>query len=273
MNKEIEKSLKNIFNTLTAKSDKEIALLIEETVNIIHENKSKLSLDDPERFNSLINYKINRAIKLITETLHNPSISRDKNKPNFIYANYGFLERNIRELCVLREGSSCCADKSRYILKMFLKYSIDGEIPSFDPNLKGYYIPNFGDNKMWIDYCDSLYSLYYGETESYFKAYNDLLQCEKRKFKHLLHKWYVELDDGDIIAIGQSWDKDLDSPLDDYTDKGDYHIIHKRFVKNKNFEVYVSEDEEESFLCGRNYVKLPKSLIKNIYYETEEHML
>lgn len=271
MNKEIEKGLESIFKTLSAKSDKEVSTLLIEAMNYIKE--SKVNLDNPDNFNCFINHKLKRGVELIANNLHEPSVCRDKNKPNFIYANYSFLERNIRQLCILREGSSCCADKSRYILKMYLQYSIDGKIPDFDPNLEKYWIPNFGDNKMWMEYCDSLCSLYYGRTEMYFKAYNDLLQCEIRKFKHLLHRWYLELKDGDVIEIGQTWDDSLDCPLSSYYDKGDFYILNKRFVKDKDFEVFVSEDEEEKFLYGNNYIKLPKSEINKTYYKTEEQMV
>lgn len=271
MNKEIEKSLENIFNTLTAKSEEEIVSLLGESIKAV--NESKIKLNNPDNFNCFINHKLKRAVGLIASNLHEPSVCKDKNKPNFIYTNYSFLECNIRELCILRQGSSCCADKSRYILKMFLKYSIDGEIPSFDPNLEKYWIPNFGDNKMWIDYCDSLCELHYGNTRKYFKAYNDLMQCEIRKFKHLLHRWYIELNDGDIIEIGKSWDNTLVCPLDSNSNKDDYYIINKRVVKDKNFEIYIPKDEDESFLYGRNYVKLPKLSIKKIYYKTEEQMI
>lgn len=270
MDKKIASALEKIFNTLTAKSDEEVISLLGEAMQSI--NESKIKLDNPDNFNVFINHKLNKAVKLIANNLHEPSVCRDRNKPNFIYANYSFLESNIRELCILREGSSCCADKSRYILKMFLQYSIDGKIPDFDPNLEKYWIPNFGDNKMWIEYCDSLNALYYGKTEDYFKAYNALLQCEIRKFKHLLHHWYIELNDGDIVEIGQTWDDRLESPLSIY-DKGDYYIIRKSFVEDKGLEVYTPEDEEEDFLYRRNFVKLPKTLVKREYYETVEKMV
>ena len=172
----------------------------------------------------------------------------------------------------LREGSSCCADKSRYILKMYLNYSIDGTIPEFNPNVEHYWIPKFGDNEMWISYCDSLYGLYYGKTESYFKAYNALLQSEKRAFKHLLHRWYIKLVDGDIIEFAQTWDDRLDHTLDSYADKGDFYLINRRLVQDKDLETFVSEDEEENFLF-KGCKKLPKSLIESIYYETEEKFI
>lgn len=270
MKKELEKGLECILNTISSRNDEEVNKLLTEA--LIYIKESKMDINNPDTFDCFINHKLKRSVELIANTLHEPSICKNKNKPNFIYTNYGFLERNIRELCTLKDGSSCCADKSRYILKMYLNYSIDGTIPEFNPNVEHYWIPKFGDNEMWMKYCDSLYDLFYGKTESYFKAYNDLLQCEKRQFKHLLHRWYIKFVDGDIIEFAQTWDERLENPLDSYADKGDYYIINRRLVQDKDLETFVSEDEEENFLFKR-CKKLPKSLIESIYYKTEEKMV
>lgn len=269
MNKEIEEGLKNIFNAITAKKDEEVSELLYEAIESI--KKSEIELDSPDTFNSFINNELKRVSRLIVEGVCEPFTCIYKDKFNFIYTNYDFLERHIRELCTLKEGPSCCADKSRYILKMFLKYSIDGEIPDFDPRLEKYWIPNFGDDEMWINYCNSLYRLYYGKTDTYFNAYNELLQAEKRKFMHFLHTWYMQLENGDILEIGKTWDDKRECPLK-YYDKGDYYAVRRRYIKGNNFESYIPEGEEE-FLYGNDFVKVYKSVIKNIYYETEAKMV
>ncbi|WP_368263266.1 hypothetical protein [Clostridium disporicum] len=270
MDKNVEQCLTNLFGALTAKSEEEAMDLFAEAINNINESKKRIN--NPEHFNIFINHKLNKGIGLLANTLHEPSVCKDKGKPNFIYQHYDFLENNIRNLCVLREGSSCCADKSRYILKMYLNYSITGEIPHFNPENEKYWIPNFGDNEMWMNYCDGLYKMHYGNPEEYFKAYKALMECEIRKFKHILHRWYIEFNDGDVIEFHQSWDKSIDSPLNDYLDKGDYYILHKFRVKNKEFEIYEPVDEEEEFLFN-HYVKIPKSEIKDIYKKSEEVMV
>lgn len=271
MDNEITKCLTSLFNALSAESEEESMKMFGEAIN--NAKESKADINNPEHFDCFINYKLKKGIKLLASTLHEPSICKDKDKPNFIYANYGFLENHIRNLCVLREGSSCCADKSRYILKMYLRYSITGEIPDFNPNVEKYWIPNFGDNQMWINYCDGLCRLYYGYTEEYFKAYNTLIQCKTRKFKHILHRWYMEFNDGEIIEFDQRWDDSNENPLDDYADKGDFYIMHKTKVKDKGFDIYEPMDDEEEFLYRKSYVKIPKSEIKQMYKRSEERMV
>lgn len=271
MDNEMTKCITTLFNALNAKSDEEARGMFGEAINYAKE--SKVKINNPENFDCFINHKMKKGIKLLASTLHEPSICKDKDKPNFIYVNYSFLESNIRNLCELREGSACCADKSRHILKMYLNYSITGEIPTFNPNAEDYWTPNFGDNEMWIKYCDGLYRLHYGYTEEYFKAYNSLIQCEIRKFKHILHNWYMEFNDGEIIEFDYSWDNKDQNPLESYADKGDFYTMHKRKVKNKNFEMYEPEDEEEKMIYRKSYVKVPKSEIKRIYKTSEERMV
>lgn len=270
MDNEMEKCITSLFKALSENSKEETNKLFGEAIS--HAQKSKVKINNPESFDCFINHKLQKGIKLLASTLHEPSVCKDKNKPNFIYANYSFLESHIKALCQLREGSSCCADKSRYIMSVYLKYSITGEIPEFNPNTEEYYKPNFGTSELWIDYCNSLYGLYYGCTKEYFVTYQALIQCEIRKFKHTLHRWFMEFNDGKIIEYDYTWDDKDKNPLDDYADKGDYYIIHKRIIKDDKFEIYEPIDEEEQVLFRKHFVKIPKTEIKQIYKESEERM-
>ena len=270
MDKKLEQCMTSLFNALSAKSEEEAMDLFGQAIT--HASESKKKINNPEHFNIYINNKLNKGVKLLADTLHEPSVCKDKNKPNFIYQNYSFLESHIRNLCELREGSSCSADKSRYILKMYLNYSITGEIPEFNPEVEHYWMPNFGDNEMWMNYCDSLYQLYYGKTEEYFKSYKSLMECEIRKFKHTLHRWFIEFKDGDVVEFYQSWDKNNTHPLNEYLNRGEYYLLHKMKVKDKDFEPYEPMNEEEEFLFD-NYVKIPKSEVQEIYKKSEEVMV
>jgi hypothetical protein len=268
MDNEMTKCLTSLFDVLNTKSEEEATLTFGEAIKNLKESKTKI--DDPESFDCFINHKLNKGIKILVSTLHEPSICKDKSKPNFIYAKYSFLENHIRNLCEIREGSACCADKSRYILKMYLEYSITGEIPEFDPSIEKYWIPNFGDNEIWIKYCDSLYRLYYGYTEDYFKAYSSLIQYEIRKFKHILHRWFIEYTNGEVIEFTTSWDKRTENPLKTDTE-GDYYIINKKYTGTVENEPYNAIDEEFAFLY-RHCVKVHKDKIARIYYKDEERM-
>lgn len=268
MSESTEKVISSLLKTINSKSDEKTKLLVQEVIEDIHSDP-KLKLDNPEYFDTKFNNKLRKSMKLIANSLHKPSECKDKYKVDFIYLNYRFLENHIRELCILRQGSTCCADKSRYILNMYLNYAKTGEIPEFDSSIEKYYIPKFGDNQMWMNYCDSLYSLFYGRTEKYFKSYNELLHCKMRKFKHLLHTWYIELNDNSLIKFDNTWDDDTKNPLNNHYLREDFYIIHKNKVGDINFEKYTPADEEDDFLF-EFYVKIPKCMVKRIYKETKE---
>lgn len=151
---------------------------------------------------------------------------------------------------------------------MYLTYSLTQKIPEFNPDTENYWTPNFGTYQEWISLCDGLYNLYYGETEQYFKSYNVLIQAEIRKFKHTLHTWYIRFKDEEIVQFDHTWDDKQENPLDnEYFDKGDFYIISKLRVKNRNYETY----EDEDFI--NHYCKVPKTDIDEIYKVSVEKMV
>lgn len=268
MNKnEINEGLELIINSLVKNKNNENKKYIE---NILEKIKnSNYNVDKPEKFNFFLNIKLDNILKQISKSFYN--IENDKikdyNKPSFIFTKYDFLEKNIRKLCILREGNSCCADKSRFILNMYFKYSLTGEIPNFDPLIEEYYIPKFGTYKEWIELCDGLYKLYYGETEKYFESYLKLIKLEKRKYKHILNKWFLKFKDGETIFLNYSWDNNTNNILDnEFFNKENYYIIDKSKLNNRKYEEFVYNE----FLG--TYCKVPKEDIDNIYMISEEVM-
>lgn len=269
-NDKMKEAIESLVNSFTSKSDAEANELVKDALENIKESGYKI--DDPEDFDCLVMHKANNCLKAITKTLHEAPADnvKDKSKSDFIFINYAFLEHNIRELCTLREGSTCCADKSRYILRMYLNYAIHGTIPEFNPEEEHYWTPNFGDNKMWIDLCDGLYRFYYGYTKEYFEAYNALVQCEIRKFKHILHRWFIEYVNGEKFEFTTTWDDRTDNPLK-FDEDGDYYVVLDKYVGTIEHEPYKTDNEKLRFFYKR-CVKVHKDNIKRIYHEDEERM-
>lgn len=266
-----EEALNHIFNVISNEQEKKS----KKTVQNVLDDLSAAGIEklNPEEFNLRIGHKVDRGLYELAKALSSTPNSNieNKNKPIFIYLHYDFLEKNIRQLCINREGHACCADKSREIIRMYRKYSLTGEIKVFNPDEENYYTPNFGTNQNWIDYCDGLYDLYYGKTEKYIKAYNTLLHAEIRKYKHILHRWYIEFNDGETIELTTSWDDDISNPLDnDCFDKGDYYIGYKKLFKHRGFEPCI---DDEDTITSNHFCKIPKSTIKQIYKKSEEVMV
>ena len=267
MEKEIGQCIASLFNALNAKSEEETMRMFGDAIK--HAKESKTKIGNLENFNCFVNHKLKKGIKLLADTLHERSVCKDKDKPNFIYLNYDFLEHNVQELCELREGSCCCADKSRSILGMYFQYSLSGEVPAFNPEDEHYWTPNFGTYQEWINLCEGLYHLYYGKPEQYLKSYNALIQSEIRKYKHILHTWYLKFTDGQIIEFYTTWDDNQENPLNnEHFDKGDYYVIYKKYVKDRHYEIH----KDENFLRN-HYCKVPKTDIAEIYKISEEKVV
>ena len=152
---------------------------------------------------------------------------------------------------------------------MYLKYAISGEIPTFNPEEEHYWLPNFGDNKMWIDFCEGLYRLHYGHVKEYFAAYQSLATCEIRKYKHILHRWHIKYKNGEDFEFTQTWDDRTENPLK-YDSDGDFYIIRKNYIGTNVFEKYEPDDEEFKFLYNK-CVRVPKSEVE-VYSVSEEVM-
>lgn len=236
--------------------------------NIIQEiKKCKLGIDDPEKFHSFVSYPLENYLNIIANELHETPTIKNSNKCNFIYSQYSFLKHNIEKLCIQREGRSCCADKSRSIIKMFLKYSLNGEIPDFNPDVEVYFFPKFGTYTDWMNFCDGLYELFYGKNNLYLIALNTLLTSEIRKYKHILHTWYIKLNTGEEINIGNTWDNDIKSPVDnEYFDLGDCYLICDHLLNKLGYKLH----KDESMIL--DYYEVPKYQVDNIYYNSSEIM-
>lgn len=261
----IEECLTSLLDSMVTAERSESQKLIKDALEKL--NQSGFKVSNPEHFNLCLVYKLNKGVKEIANTMHDAPADgiKDTCKPNFIYLHYDFLEHNIRELCVLREGSSCCADKSRAVIKMYLNYSLTAKVPEFNPDIERYWIPKFGTYQEWIDLCEGLYSLYYGNTQQYFKSYNALIQSEIRRYKHILHTWYIKFTDGEVIKFSHTWDDKQENPLNDECfDKGDFYLVLKNYVKNRNYAI--SNDD-------KYYCIVPKNDIDEIYKVSEEKMV
>ena len=265
MDKEqIKNAITSIANIFTAKSDKEADDIIAGSLNYIKENNIKT----PEDFDLIISHKINNCLKRLAVNIGDLESVNEKNKAAFIYTNYMFLEQNIRQLCTQREGTCCCVDKSRYILEIYLKYVVSGEIPEFDPNKEKFYIPKFGTNEMWIAYCNGLYDLYFGHSEKYLSAYKDLVICEIRRFPHIVHYWHIKYKNGEDFNFFRSFDDNKELR---WKTINNCYVMPKDYVGTNKFEKYKNDNDEFGFLY-RNCYLVPINEVE-VYSVDEEEML
>jgi len=91
----------------------------------------------------------------------------------FLMRNSQFIENNFQELIVNKEGSACCADKSRTIIKRLIEFYITGEKIEFDYEAKyTYHLPKtiFKSHDHIVSFYKGLQGLFYGKNEKYLQS-------------------------------------------------------------------------------------------------------
>lgn len=88
--------------------------------------------------------------------------------------NYGFFDNTLSELIKKKEGWACSVDKSRWLIRQWVKWMLEGEMPDMTIGEKCYWKPHFGSAQQWIDFMEGLSFLLYGRPEKYIIALDAL---------------------------------------------------------------------------------------------------
>lgn len=268
---EIKEVLGSIFSGIVNAKNEEVKINYGELLAKL--KATGYDLDDPEDFNTLVVYEANNALKFLGfEMCEPPHDMKNANKIKFLYLRYDFMEMHIRHLVQSKEGSGCCADKSRHILGVYKDYLVRGVIPESDFSKRpGYHIPKFGEYKLWIEYCDSLIQLYYGDLKNNLEVYQKLIQEEVHKYPATHYKWYATVKDCGEYLCHDAWDKDI-NPFDDESSTvyaGPDHYLIKAKKDDKSLEDYLIQDS----ILFTNWHLVPKCDVINIRCEKEELMV
>lgn len=256
MKNEMKHVLEGMFSSIQdEQNNKAKEVLGEAYMRIIGDEKMK----NPEHFNIVVAYDAQNVVdslaSLITENMGKGS--------DFYFSHYDFVENHISRLCTAREGSSCSTDKARHIIRLYLKYLETGAIPTIDIKKGDYWKPKFGNGEEWMEFCESLHHLYYGNSAKYFVSYKNLVSSPVKTFDYILHNWYLELNDGTTVQIGNTWDEDETNPHQ-HNFKDEYAILPKHLFPNHAF---VCCEAEEYDIFQR--VIVPNADIKRVYKVSE----
>lgn len=181
MEKELKKIILSLAEAIEKENNEEYKEVSDKLLTSLL--NSPYNLKNPENYNCIFHFRLTQILENVTKKLHKEQLAevRDQHKPQFIYLNYNYLSSNIEKLVQKRHGTSAfCADISRTIIIMYLEYSLTGDIPETDYE-EHYWLPRFGENKDWINFCDGLYKLYYGNNELYLSSLKVLLECKMKK--------------------------------------------------------------------------------------------
>lgn len=133
-------------------------------------------LNNPSHFNVMCLYPLKSALENAIKDIKQPQADT-ANEFSDLYLNYSFYKAHIEKICVTYSGSFGCADKSRSILKGYLKYLQTGEMGEWDATSETcYWLPKFGTQEDWYIYLNGLYHFRYGNTVKYLLAYQTLIE-------------------------------------------------------------------------------------------------
>ncbi|WP_286078095.1 hypothetical protein [Thomasclavelia cocleata] len=229
---------------------------------------SPYDFTNPDIFNTMFMFPLEQLLELVTKSLHAEKKEnvKDTYKPQFIFMYYGFLKSNIEKLIEKkRKTSSCVADVSRTILSMYLNYSLTGEIPKTNKE-EHFYLPKFGENEDWINFCDGLYKLFYGNNELYLTSYSKLISSEIRKYPHIKYSLVAKMVTGEEIVVEERFDNS-DIKCEEFED---CFIISKRaFPKKKDYLLATHLGD----ILNRFYYKVPKCDVLDFSIKEESVML
>lgn len=259
----MEKEFEKIILSLTEAIQKEDKQKYEIISNELTEQllKSPYDLREPENYHIMFQFQLNTILENAVSPLHKTKDSsvRDKHKAQFIYLNYSYLSRNIEKLVKMRMGTSAYSvDVSRTIIEMYLEYSLTESIPETDYE-EHYWLPRFGENEDWMDFCDGLYLLYYGHNELYLNTLKVLMESKIRRYKHIRHKHIITFNNGFKIEIGNTYDDKTDYNLEE---ENDCYLIPKIKVTFEN-------QYQTTKKLWIDYYMVPKTEIKEMNKESE----
>jgi hypothetical protein len=171
MSKEITvESIKSTIEALNNAFDKEELDLYS---NIIASSGID-SFRTPGKFHTMINYSWSKFTKQLLKS----KVSKNSDVI-FIYQNFDFVHRYLRDLFGKYEGGSCSADKSRKVINSLVDFFITGNRIEFDYNDESAYdlprkvLMNHDDI---LKYYKALFSLYMGYPDIYIEKLNEILK-------------------------------------------------------------------------------------------------
>lgn len=188
--------LKEVIDSLVENIHNESKLEYGELIAAYLTKYDYLDINDPEKLSLLKDLTLGKQSHLLmkmatqqTEIL-NPQVKTFERQSNieFLYEHYGFFKKHIEKIILEYEGFSCSADKSRWIIKTYLKYLQTNRVPKVEE--KKYWHPKMLDVGLWMNWLDTFIFIYYGDEIQYVGFKKEI----KDIYKALLEEESKELD-------------------------------------------------------------------------------
>jgi len=164
MNKdELKKTMTEIFDNILADAAKDA-----ETDPLFEFIASKKEwLGDPEEMDVMIHRKYHNIIGQVVAQTYGVN----DHMLTLIYTHWAFFDNIVTELTSNLEGTACCTDRARTILKSFIEYRVTGKMPVWQDN---YRFPDKGEPYQWMEFVEGVGGLYNGNPSRYLMAFMNL---------------------------------------------------------------------------------------------------
>jgi hypothetical protein len=134
-------------------------------------------MDDLSTIEAMLIYPLKQLIEVSLKGKYGDDITSSTLD---IVLHWSFYENHLEKLIDKFEGYGCVADKSRSLLRKYLKGKLEGIEPDFSEGRKEYWEPKFGSIEQWMSYIEALMFLRYGKVENYLSAYLSLHEAGKK---------------------------------------------------------------------------------------------
>jgi hypothetical protein len=164
---DLKKGLEGIFSSIMAEESRkaqETLSASESDPTILKAEEALRELDYRKFDSSLLRHHSRITSALIKKELW------DNHRLGFLFTKQEFVSRHIRNLFVDIEGSCCCADKERTVMRAIVRHLHSGNPIKFNYDAEyTYMLPEIvlRDQESVIAYFEGLYQLYYGNPKPY----------------------------------------------------------------------------------------------------------
>jgi len=169
-NKITEDGLKDVLNSLIQGVADDTANTLQSMgdIPLLTEASDAVAAGKLQEFYYLFVFQLNTLVDAVLQK-EIPSVS----KVHFLFKHYDFVKSHYQTLISKFEGSQCCADKSRTILRHLLAYLKDGTPIVFNYEQEyTFHLPDdlFKSQDEVVLFFDAVHRLYYGQSDAYLKV-------------------------------------------------------------------------------------------------------
>lgn len=176
---DIKATLNSVFESILQTNRLETEATYGDVIRtIVSEHQS--AFDDMETFELFGNSKIDDVLEGCLRVIY-PNITENAvSDLYFLYRHYNYVETHLQNFLEQCEGSMGCADKSRWILKVYKEFILTQQLPDMTREESCYWKPKRGESVDWFDLCKSLRNFYLGYSKDYLSAMSKLVYIYKK---------------------------------------------------------------------------------------------